>query len=142
MTRRIAICRRHEYCMCSHDGVYVLYKHDIQDIDVRVVVELKLKRSLKHTMTVGLRDPDTSQFFFFTFFHHIASHTERRCPSTFCAHHQSSCHPTQYQLVCLHVTFVRGVAPLVLSPAEHTAAIMSHCVLHDGACLCLSVPSC
>lgn len=73
-------------------------------------------------MTVGPEFEDTSNFFFFTFFHNIASHTKRRCPSTFCAHHQYCCRPTQYQLVRLHVTFVRGVAPLVLSPAEHTAA--------------------
>lgn len=54
--------------MCSHDSAYVLYKHDIRAIDVRVVVELKLKRSLKHTMTVGPEFEDTSKFFFFTFF--------------------------------------------------------------------------
>lgn len=76
MTRRIAICRRHAYCMCSRDSAYVLYKHDIRAIDVRVGVELKLKRSLNHTMTVGPEFEDTSKFFFFTFFHNIASHTD------------------------------------------------------------------
>lgn len=72
--------------MCSHDSAYVLYKHDIRAIiDVRVVVELKLKGSLKHTMTVGLRDPDTSSSFS-SLFSTTSPHTRKDAVQAHSAH--------------------------------------------------------